>query len=280
VTFTVILGLISALVVGVGDWMGGRAVERTSPYVVTIAAQCVTGSGLTVVALIYGTQGVRSGDLWFGVIGGLGTASGYVLFFRILALGRNGIVAPVTALTTSVVVFAVDVGGGTRFSSGALLGLIMAITAVPVLAWSPGSDEDSIDVSLLRTVVESVAAGSAFALWFVLIGRTSSDSGFWPQVLTALVAVVILAAIVIVTKTPMSFPTLALVSGAFGVVATITVTFALRRGPESVATVMASLYPITTVACAWRFGGERLRWWHGAGLALAMGGVVVLTVSH
>jgi drug/metabolite transporter (DMT)-like permease len=279
VTLTVILGLISALVVGVGDWMGGREVERTSPYVVTAAAQCVTGTGTAVAALIYGTQGVRSGDLWFGVIAGLGTASGYVLFFRILSLGRNGIVAPVTALTTSLVAFIVDIAGGTRFSSGALVGLIVAIAAVPLLAWSPG-DPDASSVSLVRTVVESVAAGAAFALWFVLMGRTSSDSGFWPQVITAAVAVTILLAMCRVTSTPMSFPTLALISGAFGVVATITVTIALRRGPESVATVMASLYPITTVACAWRFGGERLRWWHGAGLACAMTGVAVLTLAH
>jgi drug/metabolite transporter (DMT)-like permease len=280
VTLTVVLAFISAMVVGAGDWLGGRQVERTSAYVVTIAAQCVTGGALVVAALVVGTNGLRAGDIGLGLVAGFGTALGYVVFFRILSIGRNGIVAPVTALTTSVVGFAVDLLDGTRLSTGAIIGLMMAIIAVPVLAWGAGDGHRDSSVSLTRTLVESVASGAAFALWFVLIARTSSDSGLWPPVMTSVVAIIILSVVCWVTKTAITFPRLALLSGALGFKASVCVTIALRRGPQSVATVIASLYPITTVACAWRFGHERIRWWHGAGLVLAMSGVAVLTLSH
>ena len=55
--------------------------------------------------------------------------------------------------------------------------------------------------------------------------------------------------------------------------------YAASLGLISIATILASLYPIVTVLLAHLFVGERLRGFQLAGVALALGGVALVSAS-
>ena len=67
--------------------------------------------------------------------------------------------------------------------------------------------------------------------------------------------------------------------GASGSAALVLFGYAASLGLISIATILASLYPIVTVLLAHLLLGERLRGFQLAGVALALGGVSLVTAS-
>jgi drug/metabolite transporter (DMT)-like permease len=63
------------------------------------------------------------------------------------------------------------------------------------------------------------------------------------------------------------------------VTAAITLLLALQRGPVSVASVLASLYPISTTFLAAALLRERLQPTQLAGVALALGAIVLVSLG-
>jgi drug/metabolite transporter (DMT)-like permease len=274
---TVLLSIASGLIVGAGDWFGGRAARAESAVIVTLIAQAVITVGTSVLAVIAGTDGLRAIDLLLGALGGLSVAAAYVIFFWSLARARAALVTPVTAVSTAITGLVADliVGGVTAWL--VIVGLLLAIAAVPLLAWS-GEQADGQGQPVLSTIGWSVAAGIGFGAWFVLTSYTEEASGLWPPVATSGCAMVLLGIYVALRRMPLRWSSDAAIAGALAVITTTTITIALRRGPQSVATVLGSLYPISTVAMANRLDGERVRWWHLMGLALALTGVVLIVL--
>jgi drug/metabolite transporter (DMT)-like permease len=67
--------------------------------------------------------------------------------------------------------------------------------------------------------------------------------------------------------------------GALEVAAAVTLLLALQEGPVSVASVLASLYPVTTTFLAALVLRERLRGLQLAGVVLALVAVVLISSS-
>jgi drug/metabolite transporter (DMT)-like permease len=272
---TVLLSLGSGLLVGAGDWFGGRASRTASPVIVTFIAQIVITVGTSAIAVVAGTDGLRSVDLLLGAIGGVGVAGAYVIFFWLLAQARAALVTPVTALSTALTGFVADLIVGGISGWLIVIGLVLAIAAVPLLAWS-GDGPTTSSQPVLVTFGWAVLSGAGFGSWFIVTSYTEEASGLWPPVATSACASVLLGLVLLVRRQPPQWSRDAAIAGAIAAITSATITIALRRGPQSVATVLGSLYPISTVAVAARIDGERVRWWHLVGLVLALLGVVLI----
>jgi drug/metabolite transporter (DMT)-like permease len=191
------------------------------------------------------------------------------------------VVAPVTAVTAAAVPVLVGLAGGDRIDLWAALGILLALAAVVLVSAEGG-------LSALRTarpasVPPALLAGSMFGLFFVLLDRTSDDTGLTPLVTARLASVALAVGIALVGRRSMraSRPALPLVvaSGIGDMSANALFLLATQQpGQLAITGVLASLYPVSTVVLAQVVLRERLAAAQMAGLGTAVAAVVLITL--
>jgi len=276
----VLLALGCAVVYGASDFLGGLASRRTSVFGVVAFSQL---AGLLALVALLPWLGGRVGpaDLGWGAAAGVAGAAGLVVFFRTLAGGVMSVVAPVTAVTAAAVPVLVGLAGGDRIDLWAALGILLALAAVVLVSAEGG-------LSALRTarpasVPPALLAGSMFGLFFVLLDRTSDDTGLTPLVTARLASVALAVGIALVGRRSMraSRPALPLVvaSGIGDMSANALFLLATQQpGQLAITGVLASLYPVSTVVLAQVVLRERLAAAQMAGLGTAVAAVVLITL--
>ena len=276
----VVLALASAVVYGAADFLGGLASRRTSVFGVVALSQVV---GLVALLALLPWLGgpVEGADLAWGAASGLAGAGGLVVFFRALARGVMSVIAPVTAVTAAAVPVLVGLLYGNTIRGWAAVGIGLALMAVVLVSAEGG-------LSALRSarpaaLAPALVAGSLFGLFFVLLDRTSTDSGLTPLVAAriasvALVVVLALAGRQSLRVTRPALPLVAL-SGLGDMSANALFLLATQAdGQLAITGVLASLYPVTTVVLAQLVLRERLVGAQVAGLLSAVGAVVLITL--
>ena len=114
----VLLALVSAMVAGCSDYLGGRASARHSSLVVTFWGQAVNIVLWPVWVLLVGSNHLRPGDITIGLVGAIAAGTAFIAFCHGLANGQMSVIAPLTALTTALVPVVIIVVGGTSLSAG------------------------------------------------------------------------------------------------------------------------------------------------------------------
>jgi drug/metabolite transporter (DMT)-like permease len=224
-----------------------------------------------VVPAVVGRTDVMLG-MFAGVSGGIGVLSLYAG----LATGRMGVVAPITAALSGTLPAAVDLARGTQVGPTALAGIALALVAVVIVSVT---GHDSTDGSARRAIGFALIAGVGFAGSLLAYSSTASDSGFWPMVAGRTTTIVMLSALAFARSQTLKLepealkPTL--LAGAFDGCANIAVLSAIRIGPLAVASVLAALYPVTTVLLARYVLDEKLHGWQRVGVVLALVAVVL-----
>jgi uncharacterized membrane protein len=276
----VVLALASAVVYGAADFLGGLASRKTSVFGVVALSQLVGLAAL--LALLPWLGGpVGADDLAWGAAAGLAGAAGLVLFFRTLARGVMSVIAPVTAVTAAAVPVLVGLLGGDRIGPWAAAGIVLALAAVVLVSAEGGLS--ALRTARPATLAPALGAGSAFGLFFVLLDRTSGDSGLTPLVTArlasvGLVVVLALAARQSVRVTRPALPLVA-VSGVGDMTANALFLLATQAdGQLAITGVLASLYPVSTVVLAQLLLRERLVGAQMAGLGTAVAAVVLITL--
>lgn len=275
----VALALVAALISGTADYLGGRASVRHNPLHVGFVSQMTNLVLLPVFAVAIGWEHLRGGDALLGLLGGTAGGAAYIVFFRALAGGRMSVVAPLTALTTALVPVTFDFVTGVSLSGGRWAGIGLALLAIPALALRRDSGVGSL--GLRAEIVSAVVSGAGFAVFFMAIGHTSTESGQWPVVFAAIggtVTVGMLCAVrrVSVVTRP---PRLAVIAGGLMAASSLAINHALQLGPIAVATVLGSLYPLATTALANRFDHEPVSPINIGGIVLAVSGAALIAVS-
>ena len=276
----VLLALVSALVYGTADFCGGLAARRAPAQAVVAASQAV-GLGLLVVLLPWLGGAASAADFAWAAAAGIAGAMGLVLFYRSLATGVMSVVAPVTALCAAAVPVLFGLAGGERLGLLAAAGIALALVAVVLVSAEEG-------LSGLRRVRPGalgvpLLAGVGFGLFFVLLDRTSPDSGITPLLATRGTAVVLLVLLALAGRRSLRVPRPALpmvvLGGALDVTGNALYLLATQQpGPLAVLGVLASLYPVSTVVLAQVVLRERLVPAQAAGLGAAALAVVLITV--
>lgn len=258
--------LPSALTYGLADFTGGLAARRSPVLRVTAVAQ-LTGlvALLPALALLPGRASVAA--LGWGAVAGIAGASGLLLYFRALAAGPMGVVAPLSAVMSAGLPLGVGLLGGER--PGPVAQFAMAVALVAIVCATAGSRGGG---TAGTGIVLGLAAGAGFGLFFVVLDATPADSGLWPLVTGRVVSVTLLAALLLARRPGGAGGgwRLMVASGVLDTLANVLFLVATRIGTLSVSAVVVSLYPVVLVVLGRIVLRERMSGLQLTGTGLAL----------
>jgi drug/metabolite transporter (DMT)-like permease len=281
------LALLASLLWGTADFLGGTATRRLAAPVVVGVSQLVALLGLLPVALVLGAFAEPLDYVGPGMLAGLAGVLALAAFYRALAVGTMGVVAPVAALGV-VVPVAAGLVAGEAPSSWQLAGIGLAVVGV-VLASGPELSGRSRGGAL--PLVLAAVAALGFGAVFVLLAEASEGGSVRTVVMTLLtmrlVSVAVLAVLLAARRTSQASPLqlgrehlpMLVAIGVFDVGANGAFAVASQSDLVSVTAVLASLYPVVTVLLARRVHGERMVGVQLPGVVLALGGVMLLSAG-
>jgi drug/metabolite transporter (DMT)-like permease len=262
---------------GAADFSGGIASRRSSALTVVFWSQLLGGIIAVVLTLARGEPGVGSGDIIWAVLAGFSGPTALVCFYRGLAIGRMGVVAPIAGVLGAGV--PVVVGGILEGlpAPAQLAGIVLALASVVLVTRA----HDPIGGS--RGVGFAILAGIGFGAFFVFLGRVGPGSAFAPLVIVRLVAVLLIAAIVIGTRgswrvSRHSWIPVA-VAGTLDMGGNLWYLLAAQQGRLDVAAVLASLYPVVTIVLAAAILRERIGGLQAVGILAAITAIVLIAAG-
>jgi drug/metabolite transporter (DMT)-like permease len=271
----ILLSLLSSLVWGGSDFVGGL-VSRRKPAMVVVAWNASFGFLLSTVAVVVtgGWHGPYGWAPW-GMAAGASGSLGLICYYLALSTGTMGVVAPVTSLGT-VVPVAVGILSGETPSRITLGGIVVAIVGI-VLTSGPEFGA----AAAARPVVIAMLAGIFFGFFFVFANKGADDSPLltlWAMRVTVAGAFAI-AALALRTTGGLEARDYLWVFGiaAGDMGANLLFTIASTKGYVSITSVLSSLFPVVTVLLARVVLSERLRRVQIAGVAVTMLGVALIS---
>jgi drug/metabolite transporter (DMT)-like permease len=247
---SVLLALLSSVLWGTADFLGGTATRRLPAPVVVGASQAFALVALIPFALV---AGARPDSLWTGVGAGIAGVIGLAAFYAALASGTMGVVAPIAALG-SLLPVAVGLARGESPSTLQSAGVALAIAGV-ILASGP-----EVRGGTVRPLLLAIVAAFGFGLVGVFLadGAAASQGAVVTTLLVmrgTSVGVLLVALLVARTRgyhasvVPKDLGLLAAI-GFGDVGANAAYAFASRGALLSVVFVLASLYPVVTILLA------------------------------
>ncbi len=290
-----IFALAAAVLYGSADFLGGVA-TRHGQLLRILPLSAGAGAVIVLAAAILSGQVAHWAGLGWGIAGGMAGGIGLIIFYAGLAAGPMSVVAPVSALTATVVPVAVALAEGERASAIVYVGALLCLIAVVAVSSTGPRQADRQGRGAVRrrlttggfhvrAVGYGAAAGSTFGLFFLFLRNASTSGTLWPIAAARLagLGVILLAAAVTRTRPVPARASgrllLATVgSGVLDAGANICYVVATRAGLFGLAVVLTSLYPGVTVLLARLTLGERLRPAQRAGLLLAGVGVLLVTI--
>jgi drug/metabolite transporter (DMT)-like permease len=204
-----------------------------------------------------------------GVFGGIGIMA----LYHGLAIGRMGVVAPISGVLAAALPVALGIVLQGVPGSARLAGMALALVAV-VLVSQAGSGASRRDVEL------GLLAGFGIAVFNVAVSRFSPGQVFAPLTIVRASEGVLFVAIVILGRRSwrLSRPILPLVVlvGVLDMGGNALYILATQSGRLDVATILSSLYPVTTVILAALILRERIGGSHLVGVVLAIVAIVLI----
>lgn len=270
-----VLALLSSLLWGTSDFLGGATSRRLPVFAVYGASQVFGAMVLVVIAV--GTGAWRSDPgYWPWAVGGaVGGSIGMLLFYRALAIGQMGIVAPLVGLCVLIPV-TWGLVHGEQPTSIQELGIVLAIAGI-LLASGP----ELGDAAGAESIVLATLALVSFGFVLIAVAQGSQVNAVMTTTAMRLVTVGIVLIVLVIVRT-----TGGVRWRDVGVLATIGITdgganlaFALATtmGLLTVTSVLASLYPVVTALLAAIVLHERLRPVQYVGVASAILGIVLVS---
>jgi drug/metabolite transporter (DMT)-like permease len=276
----VLLALAASLTWGFADFGAGIGARRVRVPLVIVASQL---AGLVFVGLLVAVVRPHvpsTAQLGWGALGGAIGVIGLASFYRGLAVGAMGIVGPLAA-TAAVVPLAYGLARGERPSSLQLAGLALAF--VGVLAASVERAQRLEGRRMSAGVGFALFAALAFGCALTCMSKAAPGGALWATLAMRATAVpMILVAVLVLRPAVRELrPSLRLIAaaGVGDTAATVLFGLATTRGLLSVVSVLASLYPVVLVAMARVFLHERIAHHQLAGVAVALGGVALISAG-
>lgn len=277
VALPILLGLAAASAWGGSDFSGGLAAKRQNVFIVVAVSQSVGLLLLILLALMFNEPLPDIHYLALGAAAGLVGEAGLLALYRGLAIGRMGVVAPLSAVISAIipVVFSCIVEG--LPAPLQMAGILLGLASVWLVSRPPGSlGFQAAEVGL------AFLAGLAFGGFFILIDLFSSEAVFWPLASGRIASV--LAIIIFLTISRRweavqvrQIPLMVLV-GILDTLGNLFFAIATRTGRLDLTSVLGSLYPAGTVLLARVILKERMARLQWAGVALALSAIVLISL--
>jgi drug/metabolite transporter (DMT)-like permease len=277
---SVIFALLSALCYGTGDFVGGVMSTRIPAWTAAFCSQ--VGGAVATLILAFITAGeITASSLAWGAASGVGTGVGLVALYHGLAVGRMGVVAPLSGIVGAIVPAVTGLLTGDDPSALIWVGLLLALPAVALVASTPSATEGGNENRRGSGAIYGIIAGAAFGIGFATIAQVPESAGHWPVALSMAVGALVTTLIATVLRESWRptrlFDWTAALGGVLGASAVVFFLEAAQRGLLSVASVLSALYPAVTVVLAVLFLRERIHRTQAIGLVLT--GVAVALVA-
>lgn len=284
-----VLGLLSAIVYGSADFLGGVASRRIGPMRTT-AVGAVSGLVLLLVALPFVGGTWSAAAVGWGALSGLAGAVAIGLLYGCLAIGPMSILSPLTALVSAVVPMVWGLVGGDRFGLVGSLALGLALVAVVLVGFVP--EKGAVRPSG-RALLMAVGAGAMLGVFLILLDQTPRDSGVVPLIANRAVNGAVMWTVVALlmlrsrrgarVDAPVRLTRLgvglAVAGGLIDASANVLILVGLRLGELATISVLVGLYPAGTILLAAIVLRERVAPVQWVGLTLAVVAAAMLAMS-
>src|ERR1700723_2664217 len=233
---------------GASDFLGGVGARRADAFLFTAI---VHGSGLAVVAglalVTHAPFPAMASLVWSLVAGTLGGVS-LVFFYRALARGNMGLIAPVAAVLSAAIPTLV-----TAFAEGfpgtrQLVGFVLAGIGVWLISRTEGDRgrPEGLGVAFL--------SGIGFSGFYLCIHRAGHASALWVAACSRSASFLFTGIIVLVGRYLQAVPgpvlAIAVAAGILDITGSTVFIHASQIGRLDAAVVLSSLYPAVTVVLA------------------------------
>lgn len=277
------LALLAALGFGLSDFLGGWFSKTRSVWGVATASRLTAAFGSAVVALLV-PGNPKLVDFGWAAAAGVGGAVAISFLYRGLSRGRMGVVAPLSGTGAALVPIVVGLATGDEPSLLAWIGIVAAFpgiylipqqdthpaaSAPPAPGWGGAGD--------------GVLAGLGFGTLYALVGQLGGDGGFLPLALLHLVAAATIVMIATalrqswIPRGPGLLPVCTF--GLLGAAALASFVLATQHGLLTIVSVIAALYPATTITMAAIVLREKIGTRQSVGLGLAATAIVLVTTG-
>jgi drug/metabolite transporter (DMT)-like permease len=268
------LALAASVTWGCADFFGGFFSRRLTVAVVVFVGQ---GAALGAVLLAaWAVGGVQARGVEIGVLAGVFGGVGLAAYYRALATGTMSIVAPIAACGALVSV-GLALAEGERPPLLSFGGALLAIAGAVVASLRERRKGEANRQAIVFALVTAVM----FGMLLYVLGRASNEGGALSALLGSRAGSLgILLVWLLAVRPPFRLgrPLVMLavaLAGTMAAAANGLYGAAAERGLISIASVIASLYPLMTVLLAHVVLGERIAQVQKLGIAAAMTGVAI-----
>lgn len=274
---SILFGLLAAVFYGAADFCGGLATRRASVFAVTVISQL---AGLLALLIILSLTHWRlaQSDIIYGALAGLCAGVGLAIFYHALAVGRMGIVSPITAVLASAVPVVASLVRGERLHLIQSIGIAVALVSIVLIAASfeEGGKREIATAGLREALVAGVIIGG----FILFLSRAQPASGLAillpARIASVLALLTIATALRSVVRPSVGIMPLIAVCGVLDMLANAFFVLSARAGYVSIAAVLTGLYPASTVLLARVVLRERLQTIQRWGVVLALAGVALI----
>jgi len=283
-----VLALCSSLAWGVADFIAGLK-SRSLPVVSVMLVAVSTGFVLAASIVAVRGLGPPGGRyLALAALSAVLGSTGLAAFYRGLAVGAMSVVAPIAA-TGAAMPVAFALASGERPAAVQVAGAALAVAGVVLAAREEAPDRTA--AGRREDDRPRVAPGAALAMlaafglgsFLVVIGAASEGDFGWAILGNRAVSLVLLgvAALILRPRPPAGVrdASPAVAVGVLETVANTLIAVAMTLGLVSLVGVLASLFPVVTVALGRIVLGERIAAGQGVGTAGALIGVVLIAAG-
>lgn len=287
-----LLALLSSLLWGCGDFLGGISTRRVGALRV-IAVSYPVGCVVLLACALFVIPGTIDGTtLWWSLVVGISGILAMYMFYLTLAVGPMGILSPITAVLSAGIPVVVGIMLGESLNGLAIIGIVIAGLAIVLVSLEFGA-ERSVTA---KGLTYAIAAGTLIGVYMTGVGLSPDDSGLWVvtlgRVIGALLALAVAAVVLLGQRNGRrgsasgtlparaSYPWIAVIAvGVLDSTANGVFQVAVRMDALAIVAVLASLYPAATVVLARYFLAERMSRLQVVGVGMALVAAAALSVS-
>jgi drug/metabolite transporter (DMT)-like permease len=269
-------GVLGALSFGAGDFLGALAARRAGALVVVAGAHGVGLVALVVAAVVVRPPLPDIGALGLGLLAGVAGMAGLAALYSGMSIGSMGLVTSIAGAGSLALPLAAGAVLGAEISATQLVGVACAAGAA---AAAGGASTDDLG---RRSLILALGAAVGFGAWYVLLDLAARGGDpLWALVFSRAGSAVLATAVVAVRGFDRStVPVLVvLVAGLFDVGGNALYVVARDHMHLGLAAALIGIYPIVTMILARVVIGERLPRLGQLGVALALLGIVLISVG-
>jgi drug/metabolite transporter (DMT)-like permease len=247
-------------------------------FAVTIISQSV-GFVVLLAAIAFLPGTAAPSDYIYGGIAGIFGGLGLALLYHALSIGKMGVVSPITAVLAAAVPVAIGISRGEHLGTAQYAGIGIAFAAIALISFS--SENGTREISTAG-VKEAIASGLVLGGFLFFLAQTRHEAGVHNLIGARIGSIATLAIVGGAMRTNFKvrrrdLPLIA-ATGAIDMTANACFVLATFSGYLSIAAVLTSLYPASTVFLARLVLNERLAASQWFGVALALAGVALIAM--